>query len=366
MIQVFGSAVGEKELNGIRSSFKRQWLGMGPKTALFEKAFAKTLGLENFVLLNSCSSALYMAVKLLNLPPQSDVIVPSFSWVSCGHAPILAGHNVVFCDVDYETQNATYETIAGAITPRTKAVMILHYAGLPAKVEQINKLGLPIIEDVAHAVDSQRHARPCGSLGTLGAYSFDSVKNLTLGEGGGLTAQDHTLIEKARKLRYCGTLSGFDLSGKKERWWENEIVDIFPKMTPSDISASIGLAQLKRLGALQRRRKSIWEAYQREFAGISWILRPQEAPPGDRHSYFTYCIKVLGGLRDQLSEHLLANGIYTTLRFHPLHLYPIYRHRRRLPISEKLGKEALNLPLHPRLSDRDVSKIIRTVKKFKS
>lgn len=366
MIQVFGSAVGEKELKEIRSSFKRQWIGMGPKTALFEKSFSKRLGIENFVLLNSCSNALYMAVKLLNIPPQSDVIVPSFSWVSCGHAPILAGHNVVFCDVDYETQNATQETIARAITPRTKAVMILHYAGLPAKVEQINKIGLPVIEDAAHAVDSKRHGRSCGALGAIGVYSFDAVKNLTLGEGGGLTAQDPALTERARKLRYCGTLSGFDSSGKKERWWENEIIDIFPKMTPSDIYASIGLAQLERLDALQYRRKSIWETYQREFAGISWILRPQEAPLGDRHSYFTYCIKVLGGLRDRLAGHLLANDIYTTLRFHPLHLYPIYRHRGRLPISEKLGQEALNLPLHPRLSDRDVSKITRTVKKFKS
>jgi dTDP-4-amino-4,6-dideoxygalactose transaminase len=365
MINVFGSSVGKEELEEIRSSIEGQWMGLGPKTASFEKLFAERLGLGGVVLLDSGSNALYMAVKVLDLPPGSEVIVPSFTWISCAHAVVLCGARPVFCDVDYETQNVTAQTIAAAKTPNTRAVMVVHYAGLPIDVENVAEPGLPVIEDAAHAVDSRKNGKACGGLGDVGIYSFDAVKNLAMGEGGGITARDPRHVARARQLRYCGIgTSGFDASASKQRWWEYNVTDFFPKMVPSDIGASIGLAQLRKLDAMQAKRKKIWELYQKEFADISWLKRPVDAAPVDRHSYFTYCIRVDGGGRDKLAKFLYDNGIYATLRYQPLHMIPIYGSKAKLPVCERLNEEALSIPLHPGLSDADVDKIISSLKKF--
>jgi len=366
MINVFGSLVGLEELEEIRTSLEAQWIGIGPKTGAFEKSFSAHAHLPNFVLLDSGSNSLYMAVKLLDLPPGSEVIVPSFTWIACGHAPVLAGCKVVFCDVDYETQNATAETVAAAVTKNTKAVMVVHYAGLPVQMSGVQELGFPVIEDAAHAVDSRHNGAPCGGIGEIGIFSFDAVKNLAMGEGGGLTCRDAQRFERAQQLRYCGIgKSGFEASTKKERWWEYKISDFFPKMLPSDIAASIGLAQLRRLGQNQETRKKIWEIYQEEFKSLSWLRCPVDAPQCDRHSYFTYCVLVEGGRRDAFAKYLYQEGIYTTLRYHPLHMNPIYESTAKLPVCERLNDEALSLPIHPGLEAADVEKIIDAVKRFR-
>ena len=365
MISVFGSRVGQEELDEISTSIHAQWMGIGPKTKAFEELFAKRLGLPGLALLDSGSNSLFMAVKLLNLQPGAEVIVPALTWISCAHAVVLAGCKPVFCDVGIETQNATAETVAAEITPNTGAIMVVHYGGKPVRMAPILDLGLPVIEDAAHAVDSKLGGRACGSIGTIGVYSFDAVKNLAMGEGGGLTAQDPDLITHARLLRYCGIgKSGFEASATKDRWWEYYIADFFPKFLPNDIMASIGLAQLRKLDANQAYRKQIWELYQREFAELGWMCRPQDPAPDEQHSYFTYFVRVPAGRRDQFAKYLYAQGIYTTLRYHPLHLNPIYQAHSRLPNCEQLNEEGLNLPLHPNLSSDDLDKIVTAVKAY--
>lgn len=365
MINVFGSLVGSEELAEIRTSLEAQWLGIGPKTAAFEKQFAQRLGLPDFALLDSGSNSLYLAVKLLDLPPGSGVIVPSFTWIACAHAVVLAGCRPVFCDVDESTQNVTPEAVERALTPDTKALMVVHYAGLPVEIEKFARFNLPIIEDAAHAVDSKRQGRSCGGLADIGIFSFDAIKNLAMGEGGGLTAKDPARVVRGRQLRYCGIgKSGFEASAKKDRWWEYSISDFFPKMLPSDIAASIGLAQLRKLDAMQATRRRYWEIYQKELACLPWLKRPVDAPAGDRHSYFTYCIRVPGGKRDALAKYLYQAGIYTTLRYHPLHMNPIYKSQAKLPVCERLNDEALSIPLHPGLKESDVAQVIEALKTF--
>jgi aminotransferase len=365
VISVFGSKVGQEELDEIRTSLEVQWMGIGPKTKAFEKAFAEHLGAQEFALLDSGSNSLYMAVKLLNLKPGSEVILPSLTWISCAHAIILCGCMPVFCDVDLETQNVTAETIAPHITRNTGAIMVVHYAGKPVRMTPILELGLPVIEDAAHAVDSKLDGAACGTMGAVGAFSFDAVKNLAMGEGGGVAARDPELVARARTLRYCGIgKSGFEASASKERWWEYNIVDFFPKFLPNDINASIGLAQLRKLAKHQAYRKGIWELYQREFADIHWLCRPIDPAPDEQHSYFTYFVRVANGKRDRFAKYLYDNGIYTTFRYHPLHLNPIYKSSARLPVCERLNEEGLNLPLHPNLTNADVDKIVATVKAF--
>jgi aminotransferase len=365
MISVFGSKVGQEELEEIRTSLEQQWMGIGPKVRKFEQEFAKRLGLTDFAMLDSGSNSLHIAVRLLNLKEGSEVILPSFTWISCAHAVALCGCVPVFCDVDLDTHNVTAETIEPHRTPKTGAVMVVHYAGKPVDMPPIMGMGLPVIEDAAHAVDSKLGDKYCGSLGTVGIYSFDAVKNLATPDGGGVTAQDPELVAQSRLLRYCGIgKSGFEASVNKDRWWEYNIQGFFPRFLPNDITASVALAQLRKLDGLQACRKKIWDLYQKEFADLDWIVRPREAASGERHSYFTYCVRILGGARNRFAKYLLDHGIYTTLRYHPLHLNAIYRSKAKLPVCERLNEEALSLPLHPNLSESDVDKVVSTIRSF--
>ncbi len=366
MISVFGSNVGQEELIEIQSSLNKQWMGIGPKTRQFEETFSKRLRLPSFTLLNSGSNSLLMAVKLLDLPKGSEVILPSFTWISCAHSILLAGLKPIFCDVDLYTHNVTLETIEPCVTKNTKAIMVVHYAGKPVRMETLSGLRLPIIEDAAHAVDSKLGGQYCGSIGEIGIYSFDAIKNLPMPEGGGITTKNPNYAKQAPNLRYCGIgKSGFEVSQtNSDRWWEYHIFDIYPKLIPNDICASVGLAQLKKIDHHQQIRKKIWDLYQETFKNLSWIITPKDPEPDEQHSYFTYCIQLTNGKRDEFAKYLLDNGIYSTLRYHPLHLNPIYQSTAKLPNCEQLNETALNLPLHPSLSESDLQKIIETVKDF--
>jgi dTDP-4-amino-4,6-dideoxygalactose transaminase len=365
MISVFGSKVGKTALKRIEASIDKQWLGMGPNVYEFEKKFSERRNLQNFLMVDSASNGLYTAIKLLDLPKGSDVIIPSYTWISCAHAALLAGCNPVFADVDINTLNVTAETVERAMTKNTKAIMVVHYAGLPVDIDPILKFGLPVVEDAAHAVDASYNGKACGSIGTVGVYSFDGTKNLAIGEGGGMTMRSSELYERAKLYRYCGIgKSGFEASTYgKDRWWEYNIVDAHIKMLPSDIAAAIALDQLEDLDKLQAYRKKIWDTYQKEFGNEEWIIRPVEARECDKHGYFTYSIRV--PKRDQFAKYLYENEIYTTLRYHPLHMNKIYNSDAKLPNCEQLNEDAICIPLHPNLTEDDVEKIIRTVKSFK-
>ncbi|MEO6613353.1 MAG: DegT/DnrJ/EryC1/StrS family aminotransferase [Chitinophagaceae bacterium] len=369
MISVFGSKVGKEEIANVSAVLESQWLGFGKKVSEFEEKFSKRLGLENFAMVDSGSNALYMAVTLLKLPPNSEIIVPAFTWVSCAQAILLAGHTPVFCDVELDTLNVNRDLVQQCITKKTAAIMVVHFAGKPVDMDPILELGLPVIEDAAHAVDSYYKGKACGGIGDVGIFSFDAVKNLTTGEGGGITTRKKELIERAKILRYCGIgKSGFEAAaasaGEKNRWWEYNILEPFIKMLPTNIAGAIGLAQLEKIDELQAFRKKVWDIYQKEFKDISWIVRPPDPEEYEKHSYFTYVIRVPN--RDKLARYLFEKDIYTTLRYHPLHLNPLYKSSAKLKNSEILNEDSLSIPLHPNLTLEQVELIIDAIKKFEN
>ena len=364
MISVFGSRVSYGAIKYLKQSIFNQWLGMGPNVSLFERRFASRLDLPNFLLVDSGSNALFMAISVLDLPKDSEIILPSFTWVSCAQAILMAGHKPVFCDVDKDTYNVTSDLIKPFITDRTGAIMVVHYGGLPCEMQSIIDLGFPVIEDAAHAVDSKYNGYSCGAIADVGIYSFDAVKNLAMGEGGGITFRSEAHYQRAKIMRYSGIgKSGFEASTHgKSRWWEYNIVEPFIKMNPSDIHAAIGLEQLDNLDKLQAYRSKIWNIYQKELSKLDWLDLPQDAPEGSKHSFFTYTIKV--NKRDELARYLYEKGIYTTLRYHPLHLNDLYQSSSILPVSEKLNEIALSLPLHPNLKLKDVEFILAAINSF--
>lgn len=359
MINVFGSDISEKEISAATQCMESQWVGFGQQVAEFESCFEDVRSLKNFLMVDSGSNALYMACHLLDLPPGSEIILPSLTWVSCAQAVLLCGHKPIFADVDYETLNVTAASIKDVMSKKTAAIMVVHYAGLPCLMDPILDLGLPVIEDAAHAVHATYQNKSCGSIGNIGIYSFDAVKNLTAIEGGGIVLKDSTLYERAKLLRYCGIgKSGFDTAAANSasNWWEYNIHEPFIKMLPTNLHAAVALVQLSRLESLQFKRYQIWQTYDRLLSSVASVSLPCLQQENSTHGLFTYCIKAHN--RDSLAKYLLDNGVYTTLRYHPLHLTPLYAHQGHpLHNTERLNHEALSLPLHPRMSIDDAEKV---------
>lgn len=368
MISVFGSLVGEEEIKAVEEVMRSQWMGFGSKVSEFEEIYKKKFDIPHFALVDSGSNALYMAVKLLDLPLNSKVVVPSLTWVSCAQAVLLAGCRPVFCDVDLHSMNISSAKIKEVWSDDIAAIMVVHYAGLPVEMDEIKAFGVPIIEDAAHAPCSIYKGVACGVIGDVGIYSFDAVKNITVGEGGGVASKNESMIARAKRLRYCGIgKSGFENAGQNasDRWWEYNISEPFIKMLPTNIAAAIGIEQLKKINALQEIRHDIWQTYDDAFARTPHIITPQSPADYATHSWFTYCIRAQN--RDGLAKFLLDKGIYTTLRYHPLHLNPLYKQERNdLANSQLLNRDALSIPLHPRLSSSDVLFIIDSIRGFYS
>jgi aminotransferase len=363
VIGVFGAATGQEEVDELAASVRAGWMGMGPRVREFEAAFAERLGAE-FAMTDSGSNALQLALAVLELPP-GEIVLPTFTWIACAHAVVLTGHRPVFADVDLATANLDAASVEPALTERTRAIMVVHYAGKPADVEGIASFGLPVVEDAAHAVDSALDGRRCGTFGDAAVFSFDSVKNIATPDGGGVTSPKPDLVARVRHLRYCGIGgSGFDRSSRGRRWWESERVDVFPRAIPNDVSASVGLVQLRKLPENQARRREIWARYQTELADLAWLALPPDPTPRERHSYFTYLVRILDGRRDALAHHLLDLGVYTTLRYQPLHLVLPEGRGLELPNAEALNEAGLNLPLHPRLTDAEVDRVVAAVRAF--
>jgi aminotransferase len=308
----------------------------------------------------------------LNLPKDSEVILPAFTWIACANAVVLAGLRPVFADVELDTMNVSVETIKQVITKNTSCIMVVHFAGLPVDMDPILDLGFPVLEDAAHAIYSDYKNRSCGSIGDLGIFSFDAVKNLAVGEGGGIVCKRIEDKTSAQELRYCGIRkSGFQAASSssasvsEKMWWEYEHTKPFIKMLPTNITASVGLAQLERRNELQERRKLIWEIYQESFKKLNYLSTPKDTLSYTfSHSFFTYAIRIPN--RDELAKYLLKNDIYSTLRYHPLNNYKHFNKSsgNYLKNTEILNKTALSIPLHPRLTDTEVSKIINCILKF--
>jgi dTDP-4-amino-4,6-dideoxygalactose transaminase len=365
MISVFGSDFSQTEISQVINAINEQWVGSGPRVERFEGLLAERLGMDDVAVVDSGSSALLLAVRLLDLPPGSEVILPSLTWVACAHAVVLAGCQPVLCDVDLETCNVDERSVEERLSDRTAAVMVVHYAGLPVDMAPILQFGHPVIEDAAHAIDSAADGVHCGTSGAAGIFSFDSVKNLATCDAGAVIGSPE-LVRRAKELRYCGVRrSGFKAAPERARWWEHDIAAAFPRVIANDIAAALGIAQLERLDALQARRKAIWDMYDDAFAAADWISRPPGIPDGVRHSFFTYLIRVPAGSRDGLARHLFDSGVYTTLRYHPLHMTDFYRTSYPLPNTERIAVEGLNLPLHPRLTESDVQRVIDLVLGYK-
>ncbi|AUS81211.1 DegT/DnrJ/EryC1/StrS family aminotransferase [Actinoalloteichus sp. AHMU CJ021] len=363
MINVFQPTLGDEELAAVKEVFATSWVGKGKRTAAFEQAFARHLGVgdDHVMSVNSCTEATFLAMQLLGVGPGTDVVVSTVGFVSEGNAVAAQGARPVFCDVDPATLNPTVDDVAAALTPKTKAVLLLHYAGYPGDVVEIAELcrerGVHLVEDSACSVASRVDGQACGTIGDIGVWSFDFGKVVVAGDGAILHARDPELVERGRKLAYLGLeqTSGYSQANQTNtRWWEYEISSFSRRSVMNDIQAAIGTVQLGRLQEFLDRRRRIVAYYDAELADLAEVRTPPPLPSGHETSYYMYWVQMDAGIRDEVAQDLYERGIYTTLRYPPLHRVKAYGFDGRLPAAEEAAERTLCLPLHNGLSDADV------------
>lgn len=369
-IPIFKPSMDEEEISAVRQATQSGWIGLGPKTKEFEDAFAKYTG-ANFVIgLNSCTAALHLALKVLDLKPGDEIITPSLTFVSTNHAILYNNCQPVFADIDEDTLTISVEDIKRKITNRTRTVLLVHYAGHPCEMDEIleicRKKGIFVIEDAAHACGTEYKGRRIGSIGNLTCFSFHAVKNLAMGEGGAIATNSKEFATRLRKLRWLGidkTTWDRSLGSSKKYSWAYSVNEIGFKCHMDDIHAAIGLIQLKKLKKNNEKRKNIVSYYNRELSKLDWITLPVERSYV-KSSHHLYVIKV--ERRDELINHLAKMGISTGVHYYPNHLYSVYKsYRKKLSVTEKIWKKLITLPLYPELTDLQINKIVDGIRSFK-
>lgn len=372
MINVFQPSLGEQELQAVRAVFASNWLGKGKLTEEFEARFARYLGADREQLrsISCCTEGLFQAMRLLDIGPGDEVVLPSLSFVGAANAVAAAGAKPVFADVDRRTLNITAKLLEPKITDKTRAALLLHYGGLPCEMDPVCSLlqskSLPLIEDSACSVASRYKGKACGTFGEIATWSFDSMKILVCGDGGMLYCRDPKFSQRAEQEIYLGLTSNSGLASPLQtKWWQFEISCFGRRAVINDITAAIGLTQLDRLPDFIQARKAIHEYYDRELAGVEWMTLPPRFPDYISSSYYFYWVQTARPqMRDGLATWLRNKGIYTTFRYYPLHLVKHYRSDASLPNSEAVAGNTLCIPIHQSLSDEDIARIVESIHEF--
>jgi perosamine synthetase len=288
------------------------------------------------------------------------------TFVSTAHTVVYNLAMPIFVDIDEDTLNLDINDVIAKISPRTKAIIPVHYGGRPVDMERLKEVagGIYVIEDCAHACGAKYKGRPVGGLGEIGCFSFHAVKNLAMGEGGAITLNDKEMVERAKRLRWLGIDKGTWDRTKLDRsyWWEYNVDEIGLKSHLNDIAAVIGLVQLRKLEKANMRRRQIVEMYRDGLKDIDQVQMPPKDEPDSISSWHLCEIKAEN--RDELSVFLRERGISTGVHYKPIHLYRCYGNRPKLPTAEKVFPKILTLPLYPDLSDEEVDFIIETIRTF--
>lgn len=369
MIQVYSNSLGKEELDAVEKVFASKWIGKAKECESFEKELGKYWGVKNVLLVNNCTAGIYIALKAIGIKQGDEVIISTINFVACANAVIEMGGIPVFADVDMYSLNVLPSEIVRLKSNRTKAVIILHYGGVPADIPNILRVceNVPIIEDNANSIVSTYNGCYCGTFGAISVCSFDGMKILSMGDGGAIVVNDEKYLEKITAMRYLGypktTVSGLTTSKENDKWWEYDVHYPSGRFISNDILAAIGRVQLIKLPSFIERRKQIWDIYQKELNGLPLIECPQPISQNCTSSYYMYWLRV-NLHRNTLARHLYDKGIYTNYRYFPLHLVKGYGSNQKLKNAEHNNDVILNIPLHQNLTDNDVDKIITTIKEF--
>jgi dTDP-4-amino-4,6-dideoxygalactose transaminase len=348
--------------------------GDGPFTRRCHDILERELGVPRVLLTTSCTHALEMAAILLDCAPGDEVIVPSFTFVSTANAFVLRGAQIVFSDIRPDTLNLDETQLEALITPRTKAIVPVHYAGVPCEMDAIcsiaERTNVAIVEDNAHALFSRYKGKLTGTFGCLATQSFHETKNVTCGEGGALVVNDRDLLERALVIREKGTNRSQFFRGQVDKYtW----VDIGSSYLPSDLLAAFLLAQLEGRHEIQRKRQRIWETYQEELQtwAEEWYVRLPVVPPDCEQAFHMFYLIVPSfEYRQGLIAHLKQQGILSVFHYLPLNQSEMGRRwaarETPCPVTEDLSARLLRLPFYTDLNESEQGRVIKAVTSFRS
>jgi dTDP-4-amino-4,6-dideoxygalactose transaminase len=362
------------ELDYIRAAIATpKFSGDGKFTADCHRLLEQSLGIQKALLTTSCTHALEMAALLLNIEPEDEVIVPAFAFPSAANAFVLRGAKPAFADIRADTLNIDESQIEQRITPRTKAIFLVHYAGVGCEMDTVMTIArrhaIAVVEDNAHGLYGRYRGRYLGTLGQLATLSFHETKNFTCGEGGALLINDAQFNERAEILREKGTDRSRFFRGEVDKYnW----IDAGSSYLPSDLLAAFLRAQLEHREQIQSARQRLWENYMRELSG--WAtdngVRLPTIPPECEQSYHMFYL-ILPSLdsRQALISHLSQRGIFAVFHYLPLHLSPMGRafggREGDCPVTEKISERLLRLPFYTGMTTTEQAQVIEAVSEFR-
>jgi dTDP-4-amino-4,6-dideoxygalactose transaminase len=369
--------IGEDEIAEVVDTLRSGWVTTGPKAKRFEDDFGAFLGdpALHCMAVNSATAGLHLALEALGIGPGDEVITTTHTFTATAEVVRYLGADVVLVDIDPATLCMAPTLVEAAITPRTKALLPVHYGGLAADMPALLAIaathGLKVVEDAAHALPTSSGGALVGTLGSdATVFSFYANKTITTGEGGMVVTRDAALAQRIKTMRLHGmSRDAFDRFTAKVPSWYYEIVAPGFKYNLTDIAAAVGIHQLRRAHAFHARRAQIAQAYHAGFAGLPLIV-PPGPPRGELHAWHLYPLRLADDAapgRDQLIERLFAAGIGCSVHYIPLHLQPYWRDRYGLrpemfPHSQHAYERMLSLPLYTRMTDADVQRVVDAVR----
>lgn len=373
---VFGAPlIGDEEKREVLDCLESGWLGTGPKVARFEAAFAAYKRTPHAVAVNSCTAALHLSMIAAGLGPGDEVITTPLTFCSTVNAIIHTGATPVLADVDPETLNICPGEIEARITERTRAVVPVHFAGRPCEMDEIAKLAdayrLVVVEDCAHAIETEYHGRPAGTFGDYGCFSFYVTKNLATGEGGMVLAREEGHADRIKMLALHGMTQDAWKRFGDEGYRHYEVVECGFKYNMMDLQAALGLHQLARLETCWERRAEIWQRYQEALGDLPLIL-PAEPARDTRHAYHLYTVQVDPArtriARDEVLARMTAENIGIGVHYRSIPTHPFYQKTfgwrpEDTPVALEIGEQTLSLPLSAALEDRDVDDVVRALRR---
>jgi perosamine synthetase len=360
--------IDDDDVAAVAAALRSDWLTTGPLVGRFEQAFAAAVGAREGVAVNSGTAALHAATFALGIGPGDEVIVPPLTFAATANCVVYQGGTPVFADVDPATLLLDPERVKAGITPRTKAIITVDYAGQPSYYDDLRALasrhGLALVADACHAPGGTDRDRPVGSLADLNTFSFHPVKHIATGEGGMVTTDDPELARRMRQFRNHGITTDHRQREATGSWFY-EMTDLGYNYRLPDVLCALGLSQLTKLPAWVARRREIAARYDAAFADTPGV-RPLKVRAHVRHAYHLYVIRVSGD-RGRVFAALRAEGIGVNVHYVPVHLHPFYRRRfgtgpGLCPVAESAYEQVLSLPIFPRMADADADDVIRAVR----
>lgn len=363
----------EREIEAVADVLRSGWITTGPKTQEFAQRFADVVGGGEAVMLNSCTAALHLALEAIGLTSAHEVIVPSLTFAATAEVVRYFGATPVLVDVRARDHNIDPEAVERAITPKTRAIIPVHFAGVPCDMDEIMQLararGLVVIDDAAHCFPCEYRGRPVGTLADITAFSFYATKTITTGEGGAAVTRNREWADRMRIMSLHGISKDAWKRYSAEGSWYYEIVAPGYKYNMTDVAAALGLGQLERAVAMREARRKIADTYDAAFSrvpGFELIERPTDRD----HAHHLYVLKLRPGAhrldRGQVIELLKAKGIGTSVHFIPLHVHPYYREGfgytpEQLPVALDLYQRSISLPIYSAMTESDVGRVIDAV-----